>query len=67
MRYGATTFYIDLDIYNDCYMEDMLIEMFVDYVEDIIEDDDLDITIEEINYLKEEYGITEEIEGADAT
>ena len=67
MRYGATTFYIDLDIYNDCYMEDMLIEMFVDYVEDIIEDDDLDITLEEINYLKEEYGITEEIEGADAT
>ena len=62
MRYGATTFYIDLDIYNDCYMEDMLIEMFVDYVEDIIEDDDLDITIEEINYLKEEYGLTEEVE-----
>ena len=67
MRYGATTFYIDVDLYNECYMEDMLIEMFVDYVEDIIEDDDLDITIEEINYLKEEYGITEEVEGADAT
>ena len=48
-------------------MEDMLVEMFVDYVEDIIEDDELYITIEEINYLKEEYGITEEIEGADAT
>ena len=43
-------------------MEDMLIELFVDYVEDIIEDDELDITIEEINYLKEEYGITEEVE-----
>ena len=67
IRYGANTFYIDLDIYNDCYMEDMLIEMFVDHVEDIIEDDDLDITLEEINYLKEEYGITEEIEGADAS
>ena len=62
IRYGVETFYIDLDIYNDCYMEDMLIELFVDYVEDIIEDDDLDITLEEINYLKEEYGITEEIE-----
>ena len=62
IRYGVETFYIDLDIYNDCYMEDMLIEMFVDYVEDIIEDDDLDITLEEINYLKEEYGITEEVE-----
>jgi len=67
IRYGANTFYIDLDIYNECYMEDMLIEMFVDYVEDIIEDDDLDITLEEINYLKEEYGITEEVEGADAS
>ena len=67
IRYGVETFYIDLDIYNDCYMEDMLIEMFVDHVEDIIEDDDLDITLEEINYLKEEYGITEEIEGADAS
>ena len=67
IRYGVETFYIDLDIYNDCYMEDMLIEMFVDHVEDIIEDDDLDITLEEINYLKEEYGITEEVEGTDAT
>ena len=67
IRYGAETFYIDLDLYNDCYIEDMLIEMFVEYVEDIIEDEDLDITLQEINYLKEEYGITEEVEGADAT
>ena len=62
MRYGAETFYIDLDIYNDCYIEDMLLEMFNEYIEDIIEDDDLDITLAEINYLKEEYGITEEVE-----
>ena len=48
-------------------MEDMLIELFVDHVEDIVEDDELDITIEEINYLKEEYGITEEVEETDAT
>ena len=67
IRYGVNTFYIDIDLYNECYMEDMLVEMFVDHVEDIIEDDDLDITLEEINYLKEEYGITEEVEGADAT
>ena len=66
IRYGVNTFYIDEDIYNDCYMEDMLIEMFVDYVEDIIEDDELDITLQEINYLKEEYGIEEE-EGAEAS
>jgi len=62
IRYGVETFYIDIDIYNDCYMEDMLVEMFVDHVEDIIEDDELDITLEEINYLKEEYGLTEEVE-----
>ena len=67
IRYGVETFYIDCDIYNDCYMEDMLVEMFNEYVEDIVEDDDLDITLEEIEYLKEEYGIEEEIEGADAT
>ena len=60
IRYGAETFYIDLDIYNDCYMEDMLVEMFNEYVEDIVEDDDLDITLEEIEYLKEEYGIEDE-------
>ena len=48
-------------------MEDMFVEMFVDHVEDIIEDDELDITLEEINYLKEEYGLTEEIEGTKTT
>tara|TARA_A100001388_G_scaffold276161_1_gene263184 strand:- start:2638 stop:3057 length:420 start_codon:yes stop_codon:yes gene_type:complete len=62
IRYGDETFYIDLDLYNDCYIQDMLIELFVDHVEDIVEDDDLDITLEEINYLKEEYGLTEEVE-----
>ena len=67
IRYGTETFYIDEDIYNDCYIQDMLIEMFVDHVEDIIEDDELDLTLEEINYLKEEYGITEQVEGADAS
>ena len=62
IRYGVNTFYIDIDLYDECYMEDMLVELFVDHVEDIVEDDDLDITLEEINYLKEEYGITEEVE-----
>ena len=28
IRYGANTFYIDLDIYNECYMEDMLLEIY---------------------------------------
>ena len=67
VRYGDQTFYICDGVYEDIYMEDKLLEMFNEYVEDIVEDDDLDITLEEINYLKEEYGITEEVEGADAT
>ena len=65
IRYGDTTFYIDDYIYEDCHIEDMLIELFVDHVEDIIENDELDITLEEINYLEEEYGITEEVEGTE--
>ena len=60
IRYGVATFYIDLDLYNECYLEDMFVEMFSEYVEDIIEDDTLNITLEEINKLKEEYGLTEE-------
>ena len=60
IRYGVATFYIDLDLYNECYLEDMFLEMFSEYVEDIIEDDTLNITLQEINQLKEEYGITEE-------
>tara|TARA_Y100001938_G_C7767991_1_gene271836 strand:- start:82 stop:498 length:417 start_codon:yes stop_codon:yes gene_type:complete len=62
VRYGDETFYIDDCVYEDCYLEDKLIEMFQEHVEDIIENDELDITLEEINYLKEEYGITEAVE-----
>jgi len=60
MRYGDRTFYVDRDIYDDCYFEDKLIELFVENVEDIIEDEELDITLEEINYLKEEYELEDE-------
>jgi hypothetical protein len=60
IRYGDRTFYIDSDIYEDCYIEDKLIELFVENVEDIIEDEELDITLEEIAYLKEEYEIENE-------
>ena len=60
VRWGDRTFYIDQDIYDDCYMEDKLIELFADNVEDIIEDDELDLTLGEINYLKEEYDLNEE-------
>ena len=60
VRWGDRTFYIDQDIYDDCYIEDKLIEPFADNVEDIIEDDELDLTLGEINYLKEEYDLNEE-------
>ena len=60
MRYGDRTFYVDGDIYNDCYFEDKLIELFAENVEDIIEDEELDITKEEIEYLKEEYELEDE-------
>ena len=62
IRYGDETFYIDDCIYEDCYIDDMLVEVFNEFVEEIIENDELDITLEEINCLKEEYGITEEVE-----
>jgi len=67
IRYGDTTFYIDEDIHQDCYIEDKLVELFAENVEDIIENDELDITLEEINYLKEEYGIGEETEETEGT
>jgi len=62
VRYGDQTFYIDDCVYEDCYFEDKLVSMFAENVENIIVNDELDITLEEINYLKEEYGLTEEIE-----
>ena len=67
VRYGDQTFYIDDCVYEDCYFEDKLVEMFQEYAEEIIENDELDITLEEINYLKEEYGLTEEVENAETT
>ena len=60
IRYGDRTFYIDSEIYEDCYIEDKLLELFAENVEDIIEDEELDITLEEINYLKEEYELEDE-------
>ena len=66
-RWGDRTFYIDDYVFEEAYIEDKLIEMFSENVEDIIENDELDITLEEINYLKEEYGFGEETEEADST
>ena len=60
LRYGDETFYVDEGVYNDCYFEDKLIELFVDNVEDIVENKELDITPKEIKYLKQEYEIENE-------
>ena len=67
VRWGDRTFYIDEYVFEEAYIEDKLIEMFSENVEDIMENDELDITLEEINYLKEEYGFGEETEEADST
>ena len=63
-RWGDRTFYIDDYVFEEAYIEDKLIEMFSENVEDIIENDELDITLEEIEYLKEEYDLNEEEEPA---
>ena len=67
IRYGDKTFYICEYVYQDCYFDDKLVELFAENVEDIVADveegsTDLDITLKEINLLKEEYGLAEEVE-----
>jgi len=63
VAYGSTTFYICDTIYKDCYFDDRLLELFSEHVDDIVVNEELNITLEEINYLKNEY----EIEEADST
>jgi len=63
IAYGDRTFYVCDSIYEDCYFDDRLLELFSEHVDEIVENDELDITLEEINYLKNEY----EIEEADST
>jgi len=65
VRWGDKTFYICDSIYDDCYFDDTLLEMFAENVEDIIENDELDLTLGEINYLKQEYEL--ENKEADST
>ena len=68
INYGDKTFYIDEGIYEDCYFDDALMELFAEVVEEIIQEaqdgeSNTDITIGEIKYLTEEYGLeAEEIE-----
>ena len=68
IRYGDTTFYIDECVYEDCYIDDMLLNIFADYAEDIISEaesgeSETNITLKELQILKEEYDLEEE--GAD--
>ncbi len=67
IRYGSKTFYICDGIYEDCYFNDKLLDLFSESVEDLIEEaengsDETGITQDEINFLKEEHGLNEEIE-----
>ena len=67
VRYGSQCFYIDASIYDDSYFDDKLVSMFVDRVEEIIEELKSDITEEELKSLKEEYGIEDEEEEPETT
>ena len=65
IRFGDRTFYIDECVYEDCYIDDMLLNMFADYAEEIISDaesgeNETNITAEELKLLKEEYDLEEE-------
>ena len=59
IKWGDTSFYIDDYIYEDCYIEDKLIEMFTETVEDIVKGDV--ITEEERKYLIEECDLKEHL------
>ena len=67
VRYGSQCIYIDASIYDDSYFDDKLVSMFVDRVEEIIEELKSDITEEELKSLKEEYGIEDEEEEPETT
>ena len=57
VRYGDKTFYIEEYMYEDCHIEDQLIDMFEEYVHDI---NSSKLTLEERNYIKENYGKEDE-------
>ena len=64
VRWGDKTFYIEEYLYDECYFEDHIAnEMF----DDLVNGNDFsyfleiaDITPQELEYLKEEYGIEDE-------
>jgi len=65
IRYGDKTFYVCEYVYEDCYFDDKLVELFAENVEEIVKDaeegsTDLDITLKEIELLKQEYELEDE-------
>tara|TARA_R100000654_G_scaffold823_2_gene3213 strand:+ start:137 stop:616 length:480 start_codon:yes stop_codon:yes gene_type:complete len=65
IRYGDRTFYVCEYVYEDCYFDDKLVELFAENVEEIVKDaelglTDLDITLKEIELLKQEYELEDE-------
>ncbi len=65
-EYYNTTIYVDEYLYDELDLDNELFHLFEEYVDEIIDtlDVDIDITEEELNDLKEEYGIEEETESA---
>tara|TARA_R100000988_G_scaffold68080_1_gene34751 strand:+ start:781 stop:1209 length:429 start_codon:yes stop_codon:yes gene_type:complete len=64
VRWGDRTFYIEEFLYEDCYFEDYMAN---DMFNDLVNGNDysyflekVDITWDELEYLKEEYGIEDE-------
>ena len=64
VRWGDRTFYIEEWLYNDCYFEDYIANSMFD---DLVNGNDFsyfletaDLTPQELEYLKEEYGIEDE-------
>jgi len=67
IRYGVRSFYIEEYLYEDCYMEDSLCELFHDNAEEIVQYQKDNpgvnlITTTELNDIIEEYGIEDEEE-----
>ncbi len=63
-EYYNTTIYVEEYLYDDLDLDNELFHLFEEYVEEIIDKLDVDITEKELNDLKEEYGIEEETENA---
>ena len=63
-EYYNTSIYVEEFLYDDLDLDNELFHLFEEYVDEIIDKLDVDITEEELNDLKQEYGIEEETESA---